>query len=123
MIIQPQVQSELNDLCNQVHHLQGGLVASVDGLVIAHNLNEVEPDGLAALASATLGLARRLAQAAQQGGFEEALTRGGNGYIAIHAAGDSAILTTVAGPEINVGRLHLQARRSATRIGKLMDRP
>ncbi|MFG2222361.1 roadblock/LC7 domain-containing protein [Streptomyces sp. NPDC048644] len=121
MTIEPRVREELHTLRDQVRHLQGGMVASTDGMVIAHDLRNIEPDGLAALTAAAIGVAKRLSEATGQGAFEETLTRGATGYIAVYAAGAGAVLTAVASPETNVGRLHLQARQTAARIGTLVD--
>ncbi|TJZ59292.1 diacylglyceryl transferase [Streptomyces piniterrae] len=121
MTIEPLLQEELLMLRDQVRHLQGGMVASADGMVIAHDLRDIEPDGLAALTAAAIGVAKRLTEATGQGGFEESLTRGTDGYIAAYTAGRRAVLTAVASTDTNVGRLHLQARRAAERIGAIVD--
>lgn len=121
MTIEPRIRDELLTLRDQVRHFQGGMVASVDGMVIAHDLSDIEPDGLAALTAAAIGVAKRLTEATGQGAFEESLTRGTGGYIAAYSAGRRAVLTAVASPDTNVGRLHLQARRAAERIGALVD--
>ncbi|MFG2894595.1 roadblock/LC7 domain-containing protein [Streptomyces sp. NPDC048248] len=121
MTIEPLIRDELHGLRDQIRHFQGGMVASADGMVIAHDLRDIEPDGLAALTAAAIGVAKRLTEATGQGPFEESLTRGTSGYIAAYSAGSSAVLTAVAGPDTNVGRLHLQARRAAARIGALVD--
>ncbi|MCK7626341.1 roadblock/LC7 domain-containing protein [Streptomyces sp. RS10V-4] len=117
------VRAELRALRDHVRQLHGGMVASADGMVIAHDLPDIEPDGLAALTAAAIGVATRLTDATGQGGFEESLTRGSRGYVAAYAAGNRAVLTAVAGPDTNVGRLHLQARRTAARIAALLDAP
>jgi predicted regulator of Ras-like GTPase activity (Roadblock/LC7/MglB family) len=96
-------------------------VASTDGLVIAHDTSGIEPDGVAALTAAALGVGTRLTDATGQGGFRELMARGDRGYVATYAAGRTATLTVVAGPDTNVGRLHLEARRSSGRIGDLVD--
>ncbi|MFD8011344.1 roadblock/LC7 domain-containing protein, partial [Streptomyces sp. NPDC059762] len=67
------------------------------------------------------GVGRRLTESTGQGGFRELLVRGEEGYVATYAAGGSAVLTLLAEPRINVGRLHLEARRSSARIGELVD--
>ncbi|MFE1764202.1 roadblock/LC7 domain-containing protein [Streptomyces angustmyceticus] len=123
MTIEPRIREELHTLRDQVRHFRGGMVASVDGMVIAHDLPDIEPDGLAALTAAAIGVAKRLTDATGQGAFEESLTRGTEGYIAAYSAGRRAVLTAVASPDTNVGRLHLQARRAAERIGALVDAP
>ncbi|MFI9275480.1 roadblock/LC7 domain-containing protein [Kitasatospora sp. NPDC052896] len=121
MAVETDLLAELRALRQRVPHLAGGLVASVDGLLLAHDTHDTEPAGLAALTAAVLGVAQRLADATGQGEFRESLVRGEHGYVAAYAAGVVCVLTVLAHPDVNVGRLHLEARRSAGRIGALLD--
>lgn len=123
MAAEPEILDELRRLRARVPHLTGSLAASVDGLVLAQDTAEVEPDSIAALTAAALGVALRLTKATGQGEFRELVLRGENGYVATYAAGSSAVLTVLAEPRANVGRLHLEARRSGARIAFLTDRP
>lgn len=118
----PEVLEELRRLRARLPQLTGVLAASVDGLVLAEDAGPVEAEGIAALTAAALGVSVRLADATGQGGFKELLVRGEEGYVATYAAGTSAVLTLLAEPRINVGRLHLEARRAGARIGELVDR-
>ncbi|MFE9424739.1 roadblock/LC7 domain-containing protein [Kitasatospora sp. NPDC006697] len=117
----PDILGELMELRSRIPQLTGGLVATVDGLVVAHDTDGVEPDGVAALTAAALGVGARLAEATGQGTFLELLTRGEHGYIATYAAGASTVLTLFAGPEVNVGLLQFEARRSGPRIAQFTD--
>ncbi|MFD7162901.1 roadblock/LC7 domain-containing protein [Streptomyces violascens] len=120
MAAEAEVLTELRRLRLQLPQLCGALAASVDGLVLAQDsTHEAEP--LAALTAAALGIAQRLTGTAGQGAFHELLLRGDQGYVATYAAGSSAVLTLLAQPRINVGRLHLEARRASARIGDLVD--
>ncbi|MCX4823606.1 roadblock/LC7 domain-containing protein [Streptomyces sp. NBC_01142] len=119
MTAEADVLGELKRLRARVPQLTGALAASADGLVLATDTTEAE--GVAALTAAALGVALRLTEATGQGGFRELLVRGDRGYVATYAAGSSAVLTLLAEPRINVGRLHLEARRSSARIGELVD--
>lgn len=121
MATQPEVLDELRQLRARVPQLTGALAASVDGLVLAQDTTTVEPEGIAALTAAALGVSVRLTDATGQGAFRELLVRGNDGYVATYAAGTSAVLTLLAEPRINVGRLHLEARRASVRIGALVD--
>ncbi|WP_030617529.1 roadblock/LC7 domain-containing protein [Streptomyces sclerotialus] len=112
---------ELIRLRARVPQLTGALAASTDGLVLAHDTAGAEAESVAALTAAALGVALRLAEATGQGDFRELLIRGEEGYVATYAAGSSAVLTLLAEPRINVGRLHLEARRSSARIGEVVD--
>ncbi|MFI5689268.1 roadblock/LC7 domain-containing protein [Streptomyces sp. NPDC051636] len=124
MAAEPEIHAlldELRRLRSRVPQLTGALAAGVDGLVIAEDTPGVDPEGLAALTAAALGVAVRVADATGRGGFRELLVRGEHGYVATYAAGRSAVLTLLAQDRVNVGRLHLEGRRAGARIGELVD--
>ncbi|MEU2772968.1 roadblock/LC7 domain-containing protein [Streptomyces sp. NPDC007162] len=115
------VLDELHRLRTRMPQLTGALAAGVDGLVVAHDCPGVDPEGLSALTAAELGVAVRVADATGKGELRELLVRGEDGYVATYAAGRSAVLTLLAEDRVNVGRLHLEGRRAAARIGELVD--
>ncbi|MFS4096119.1 roadblock/LC7 domain-containing protein [Streptomyces sp. AF1A] len=115
------VLDELHRLRTRVPQLTGALAAGVDGLVVAHDTPGVDPEGLSALTAAALGVAVRVCDATGNGAFRELLVRGEHGYVATYAAGRTAVLTLLAQDRVNVGRLHLEGRRSGARIGELLD--
>ncbi|WP_338672366.1 roadblock/LC7 domain-containing protein [Streptomyces sp. SCSIO 30461] len=121
MTASPGVVDELNRLRGRLPQLTGALAASVDGLVLARDTPDAEAETVAALTAAALGVSVRLTEATGQGGFRELLIRGERGYVATYAAGSAAVLTVTAEPRVNVGRLHLEARRTGARIGELVD--
>ncbi|MEV7284161.1 roadblock/LC7 domain-containing protein [Streptomyces sp. NPDC093252] len=117
----PAVLDELHRLRALLPQLTGALAAGVDGLVVAHDTPGVEPEGLAALTAAALGVAMRSTDATGKGELRELLLRGTRGYVATYAAGRTAVLTLLTEDRVNVGRLHLEGRRAAARIGELVD--
>ncbi|AWL38843.1 MULTISPECIES: roadblock/LC7 domain-containing protein [Streptomyces] len=124
MVPEPDVRDVLDELMRlraRVPLLTGALAASTDGLIVAQDTPGIEAEGVAALTAAALGVAVRMTDATGRGGFRELLIRGGSGYIATYAAGSSAVLTLLAEDRINVGRLHLEGRRSGARIGEVVD--
>ncbi|MGY0064708.1 roadblock/LC7 domain-containing protein [Streptomyces sp. LZ34] len=121
MAAEPEVLEELRRLRARVAHVTGALAATSDGLVLAHDTAAVEPEGVAALTAAALGVARSMADATGRGAFRELLVRGEDGYVATYAAGHAAVLTVLADGRTNVGRLHLEARRSGARVGELVS--
>ncbi|MEU8851213.1 roadblock/LC7 domain-containing protein [Streptomyces sp. NPDC048564] len=121
MAAEAPILDEFRRLRARVPQLTGALAAGVDGLVLAHDTPGVEPDGLAALTAAALGVAVRVTDATGRGDFRELLMRGTEGYVATYAAGRTAVLTLLAQDGVNVGRLHLEGRRAGARIGELVD--
>ncbi|MFD3802904.1 roadblock/LC7 domain-containing protein [Streptomyces sp. NPDC058611] len=115
-----EILAELRRLRARVPQLTGALAASADGLVLAHDSAATEAETVAALTAAALGVAQRLSDSTGQGVFRELLVRGEHGYVATYAAGEAAVLTLLAEPRVNVGRLHLEARRSSLRIADLI---
>ncbi|MFE4861339.1 roadblock/LC7 domain-containing protein [Streptomyces sp. NPDC056670] len=116
-----EVLEELRRLRARLPQLTGALAASADGFVLAQDGAADAVEGVAALTAAALGVAQRLTETTGQGAFRELLVRGETGYVATYAAGCNAVLTLLAEPRVNVGRLHLEARRSSTRVGELID--
>src|SRR5690606_34387785 len=110
MAVETDVLDELRRLRTRIPRLTGSLAATVDGLVLAQDVPDTEPEGLAALTAA-----------APRGEFRELLVRGTQGYVATYAAGTTAVLTLLADDRVNVGRLHLEGRRSGVRIADLVD--
>ncbi|MER5719432.1 roadblock/LC7 domain-containing protein [Streptomyces sp. NPDC002132] len=120
MAVEAEVLNELNRLRARMPQLTGALAASVDGLVLAQDMPGVQPESLAALTAAALGVGYRMVDLTARGEFCELLVRGAGGYVATYAAGPSAVLTLLADDRANVGRLHLEGRRSGARIAGLM---
>ncbi|WP_245623229.1 roadblock/LC7 domain-containing protein [Spirillospora albida] len=119
--LDPDVMTELRALRTRIPQLTGSLVASADGLLVAHDLPpSVEPSGMAAVTASGLALAHRIARTAHGGAFYEVVIRGVDGYVVTYSAGPEASLTVLAGAEVNVGRLHLESRPVARAIAALL---
>jgi uncharacterized protein len=107
-------------LRSSVDGIQGVMIASSDGLMLAHDIAEDESPRTAAMAATALGLGRRIVQVFEQGHFEEILTRGSDGYLVVYAAGSKGVLAVVAPAKVNLGLLHHEARRIATHIAGII---
>jgi uncharacterized protein len=118
--VEQAVLLEIQQLRVSLPHVAGALVASADGLLVAHDLAEVQAETFAAMSAAQLGLAQQIAGAAGFSEFQETITRTTDGYVATFAAGANALLTVVASSELNVGLLHHEARPVAARVGDLI---
>lgn len=121
--VESAVLIEIRALRARLPEVAGAVVAGVDGLVIAHDLPGIEPERFAAMSAAQLGLGQQIAATAACGAFQESVTRAADGYVATFAAGTTALLTVVASTDLNVGRLHHEARPVAARVGDLVTPP
>jgi predicted regulator of Ras-like GTPase activity (Roadblock/LC7/MglB family) len=120
MTVDPAVLDELARLRSRVPELSGSVLATADGMVVAHDSHGIEPDTLAALAAAHLALARRFAHAVSHGELRESVVECDGGYITSYAAGPNALLTVVTSGDANLAMVHLEARRCVRRIVKIM---
>ncbi|HTX81221.1 MAG TPA: roadblock/LC7 domain-containing protein [Streptosporangiaceae bacterium] len=94
----------------------GSVVATSDGFLVAHDVPDLEPTEIAALAATTRALATRTTLAAGRGEFRETMARGSTGYLATYAAGTNAIVAVIGTNDLNVGMLRYQAREIIARI-------
>lgn len=116
------IQTELGRLRGRLPELWGSVLATVDGMVIAHDSHGVDPDSLAALAAAHLSLARRFALVVNHGDLRESVVQCTGGYITSYTAGPEALLTIVTAQGANLAIVHLEARRCVRRLADLLDR-
>ena len=108
--------AEMQALRDRVTGITGAAVASRDGLIIRADVDDVNPDNLAALAAAWLGVAQRMASEAGQGLLREAVTRSSGGYVAIYAVGRTAVLLLTGDEGLDIGRLHRESRAAVESI-------
>ncbi|WP_229072184.1 roadblock/LC7 domain-containing protein [Actinoplanes sp. DH11] len=120
MTVDPAVLEELGRLRSKVLELAGSVLATADGLVVAHDSHGLEPDTLAALAAAHLALARRFAHAVNHGELRESVVECDGGYITSYTCGPNALLTLVTSGDANLAMVHLEARRCVRRLIKIM---
>jgi predicted regulator of Ras-like GTPase activity (Roadblock/LC7/MglB family) len=120
MTVDPAVLTELGNLRARLPELSGSVLATTDGLVVAHDARGIEPDSLAALAAAHLSLARRFAHAVNHGELRESVVECDGGYITSYTAGPSALLTLVTSGDANLAMVHHEARRAVRRLVKLL---
>lgn len=120
-----QVLAELHLLRGRMSGIEGSVVATTDGLVVAHDLGAaetygIEASGVAALAAVNLGLSQRIADTASHGELLETVIRGTFGQVVTYAAGDRALLTVLVRSSAELAPLHEHARASAKRVAGLL---
>lgn len=114
------LKNELEALQVALPDLKGVLLASNEGLPIAHSLsNGGDPNRVAAMATAASALGRRIADTLGAGALGEVAVKAGEGSLFVYAAGSKAILAVWTPEAANAGLIHLEARQTAQQIGEL----
>jgi uncharacterized protein len=114
-----QLQKSIEGLRASIPELRGVLVASSEGLPIAHSLtNGADPNRVAAMAAAASSLGRRVSDSLHAGNFEEITVSGEEGQIFLYSAGAKGVLAIMGPAGCNTGLVHLEARSVAKEIGE-----
>lgn len=108
------------DLRRSIPELHGVMIASTDGLSIAHDFAEAEAERVAAMAATALGLGQRITERTSLGGLQEAVIRGDRGYLVVYAAGDSAVLVMTGPTSSNLGLMRIEARAASAEICEVL---
>ena len=112
------ITDELRLIRKNVPGVRGSITATSDGLLVAHDMHGLEPTQIAALVAATHAVAVRASLSTQCGQLKEVVTRGSEGYLAVYAAGNAAIVAVLGSTDLNVAMLNLQARQVIERIAE-----
>lgn len=112
---------ELQALRDGVVGITDTALASRDGLIIRADTDDIDPDNLAALASACQGLAQRMAAEVDRGPLREAVTRSSGGCIAIYPVGNVALLAVVGDAGLDTVRLLRESRSTVDNIEALLS--
>ncbi|RZU17361.1 roadblock/LC7 domain-containing protein [Streptomyces sp. BK239] len=112
---------EMRGLREQVSGITDTAVAAADGLLIAADTaDSIDPDGLAALAAAGLGLARRTAEATSRGSLDRTVAYGSHGCAAFYAVGETALMVVLGDEGMDVERLHRATQPALRRIDLIL---
>jgi uncharacterized protein len=117
--VEEQVLQELRALSSAVNGVEGCMVSTSDGLMVAHVMPELEQSQVAALIATMTAMARQAVKLTGRGELLEAAIRGTNGYLAVYAVGDSAVLAVLGKPNLNIALLQLRTRPVVTRLEAL----
>ncbi|MBM3798138.1 MAG: hypothetical protein FJW31_29795 [Acidobacteria bacterium] len=113
------LQKSVDGLRAAIPELKGVLLASTEGLPIAHSLsNGTDPARMAAMAAAAASLGRRVSDTLHAGSFEEISVGGNEGQIFLYSAGSKGVLAVLGPNGCNAGLVHLEARGVARDLGE-----
>lgn len=114
------LKHELENLHGAVPDLKGVLLASTEGLPIAHSLtNGADPNRVAAMATAACSLGRKISDSFGAGELGEVAVQAEDGALFVYTAGARAILAVLSPRGANAGLIHLEARQAAQHIAEL----
>jgi uncharacterized protein len=118
---QEDLQVIISRLRSAVPELRGALVATTDGLSIAHSFGGNEdPNRVAAMAATALGLGKRIADTVGAGTLTETSVSGADGQVFLYAVSGKGVLAVVAPAGVNVGLVHLEAREAARSVATVL---
>jgi uncharacterized protein len=110
----------LESLRDAIPELKGVLLASNEGLPIAHALtNGADPNRIAAMAAAASSLGRRVSESIHAGTLGEVAIQADEGALFVYSAGAKAVLAVLSPQGGNAGLIHLEARAAAKEISNL----
>jgi uncharacterized protein len=108
------LKAQIEALRSAIPELKGVLLASNEGLPIAHSLsNGADPNRVAAMAAAASSLGRRISDSMSAG------TQADEGALFVYSAGSKAVLAVLSPQGGNAGLIHLESRSAAKEIGDL----
>ncbi len=114
------VKSQLEALRSSIPELKGVLLASNEGLPIAHSLsNGSDPNRVAAMAAAASNLGRRVTDSLSAGTLGEVSIQADEGSLFVYSAGSKAVLAVISPNGGNAGLIHLEARSAAKELGEM----
>lgn len=115
------LRSILKDLEAATPDVEGSVVVSADGLVMASALPaDVDEDRVAAMAAALLALGERSAGELNRGSLEDVFVKGESGYIILMGAGRDAVLGALCRADAKLGMIFLDMRRAAKEAGEVI---
>ena len=104
---------EIRDKVDRVN-ITGLLLASRDGLLLANDTEEIEPDSVAAMAAASVGLATRFVGQAGLGEARGAMFQGSLGHVCVFPVQGPILLVVFARPDTTMGLFNVVARQALT---------
>ncbi len=116
-----QIRSVLRNMAAGNGDIESSAVISSDGLVVATVLHEgVDADRFGAMCASLLALAERAASEVGRGGLKQTLVEGELGSMLLVQAGPNTVLAIAAKATLNLGRVFLDARRTAASVEALI---
>jgi uncharacterized protein len=115
------LQRRIEGLRAEIPELRGVLLATAEGLPVAHSLSGgTDASRVAAMAAAASSLARRVSEHLGLGNPGEVSITGNLGALYVYTAGPVAVLAVIGQQGTNAGLVALEARAAAREMGELL---
>lgn len=111
----------LYDLVSSSLDIEGVVVISLDGLVIAAELpSKMDQARVGAVAAGILNLSDRSVGQLARGDLQQTLIQGSDGNVIITHAGKNATFVVLTGQGVNLGMAFLEAREGAQAVAEIL---
>ncbi|MFI9175023.1 roadblock/LC7 domain-containing protein [Streptomyces lincolnensis] len=110
----------LTSLRDRVMGISESVLSTVDGLLVHADVDTVHPESVAALAAATLGVGRRMADTAGVGALREVVARCGSGHVIVVAVGDRALLTVKGDAGLDLAAFQRESPAAVERLSRVL---
>jgi uncharacterized protein len=111
----------LTTLRDEVMGVSESVLSTGDGLLVAADADGVHPESIAALAAATLGLGRRMAEQTKAGPLREVVIRCSGGQVINLAVGERALLTILGDDGLDLAALQRVLPAAVEQLAKILD--
>jgi predicted regulator of Ras-like GTPase activity (Roadblock/LC7/MglB family) len=102
--------------------IEASATISRDGFIIGSVLGEdIDQDRFGAMCASLLALADRAAEEVSRGRLKQVLIEGDSGLMLLVQAGPDAVLALAAKPSLNLGRIFIEARKTAEALARLLE--
>jgi len=116
-----QLVQALDRLMEENQEIEAAALVSLDGFTMASALPEgMQEDRVGAMSAAILGLGERAATELGRGHLSQVFIEGEGGYVVLIAAGDRAVLTSLAGTQAKLGLVLYDMREAADVIAEIL---
>lgn len=107
----------------QSKDIEASAVISSDGYAMAWVLDEsVDHDRFGAMCASLLALADRAAKEISRGQLRQVLIEGEKGCMLLVYAGEDAVFAVATRPTINLGKIFIDAKKTASQIAEVIGR-
>ncbi|MBD9702395.1 MULTISPECIES: roadblock/LC7 domain-containing protein [Streptomyces] len=110
----------LASLRDRVMGVAESVLSTVDGLLVVADVDKVHPESVAALAAATLGVSRRMADQSGVGALREVVVRCGAGHVIVVAVGERTLLTVMGDDGLDLAAFQRESPATVEQLNRAL---